>query len=479
MKRIEFGADGIRGCADTPPFTLAHSVRMGYALGQFMIARYSHPVAVIGRDTRPSGLSLATCVSAGLTSMGVDVINLGVMTTPGIAFITRRQSADLGIIISASHSPYEMNGIKIVDRNGLRLRREQEIDIEILINDAIKTPPSSYPEEAGHEGEGKNLHQYYIREHIYDKPGDLLFGLKLLLDCADGAASIFAPEVLSRLGADIQVIHDEIDSGVINLECGSEYARNHPAAIAEILHQTHSMYCFSYDGDGDRLIVVDREGNVFSGYDLMYLFSIDFKLSGTLRKDTLVTTHYSNRGLEKALQSFGICTKYTNNGDRNLEEELWGNDYLLAGEEGGNIIVNDGIHTSSDAIHTSILLGKILVNDNQRPLIERVQPLRQELDNHPQTIRSVRIPNGITMEQQKSIQKEIRRRESLLGKGSRVRYWSSSTEPGLYRFLVEGNRSSMLEEVEKTAAYLTDFLHNFTSTGQRNRNHDDLNGSEQ
>ncbi len=457
MQRVEFGADGIRGYAGEWPLLPPHVVRIGQALGQFAAARSEHPFVVMGRDPRPSGISIATCLTAGLMGQGVDVITLGIMTTPGVAFVTRGQSADLGIIVSASHSPLEMNGIKLVRSSGLRLQREEELEIENLIEKALReTIP--YAAATGQESEGAHLVELYVQDHVKRCPGRSLEGLKLVLDCADGAASRVAPDALRRLKAEVVVINNATDGKTTNYHCGSEYARDQPAFLTGEVQQANASYAFALDGDGDRLVVVDAKGNVFDGHDILYILATHYHSRQLLRAGTVVTTHQANRGLEQALKKRGIQTVYTNNGDRHLEAALWGQDYLLAGEPGGNMIVNDGYHTAADAIHTAILLGRVILENSDTPLLELASDLRAKMREYPQVTLSIKTTKSLSDKEQESIQREVKRKQEFLGDTGRIRFWSSSTEPKLYRIMVEGSHSGMAQSVANIAGELRDLI---------------------
>ena len=446
MPRIEFGADGIRGIAGEWPFVSPIAVRIGQALGQFACGRSENPSVVIGRDTRPSGTSLLHCLTAGLTGQGVNVTDLGVMTTPGVAFLTRRLQADLGVIVSASHSPLECNGIKLVAQNGLRLQREEEIEVESLINESVARAVE-YTTTLGQQTDGQHLIELYIQDHIRRCPAESLESLKVVLDCADGAASRVAPEVFGRLGAKVIVLNDGVDRKSINYRCGSEYTMHHPQDLAEVVRQHGAAYGFAFDGDGDRLVVVDSDGRVFDGHDLLFVLGMYFHSQGLLRGDAMVTTHLANRGLEEALCLAGIQTIYTSNGDKNLEAAMWGGDYLLGGEPGGNIILNDGHHTAADAVYIALVLGGVLVRNQDVDLREMAAPLQKR----PQVAVSLKLPTTLTLEQRAALQEQIRHRQAELGEDSRILVWDSSTEPGVFRVMVEGGRESVPEEVSKTA----------------------------
>jgi len=446
MAGVKFGANGIRGITGQWPFVPASAVRIGQALGQFVCGRSEHPSVVIGRDTRPSGADLLPCLVAGLTGQGVNVTNLGVMTTPGVAFLARRLRADLGVIISASHSPLGYNGIKLVGPNGLRFQREEEIEIESLINEFAATAVE-YAATLGQQTDGQHLIELYIQDHVKRCPAKSLEGFKVILDCADGAASRVAPEAFRQLGAEVVVVNDAIEGKSINYRCGSEYTRENPQDLLEVVRRHEATYGFAFDGDGDRLLVVDADGGVFDGNDLLFVLAMYFRSQGLLRGDAVVTTHLANRGLEEALNRAGIRTIYTSKGDKNLEAAMWGGDYLLGGETGGNIIINDGHHTAADAVYAALVLGGVLVQNRGAGLREMAAPLQKR----PQVTISFKVPTTITLEQRRTLQAQIRDIQTELGEDSRILFWESSTEPEVFRVMVEGGHQSMPEEVSKAA----------------------------
>ena len=448
MPRVEFGSDGIRGIVGKWPFLSPVVVKIGQALGRYVQGQSEHSFIVIGRDTRPSGEDLLSCLRAGLGDQGVDVINLGVMTTPGVAFITRRQKADLGVIVSASHSSYEYNGVKVVGSNGLRLQREEEIEIESLIEEYVAAKAIESAITLGQQTDGQHLIELYIQDHVKSCPAKSLEGLKIVLDCADGAASWVAPEAFRRLGAKVVAVNCAVEGKSINYRCGSEYVREHPHDLVQVIQQHGAAYGFAFDGDGDRLVVVDADGRVFEGDDLLFVLAMYFRSQGLLRGDVIVTTRLANRELEEALSHAGIQTVYTSKGDKNLEAAMWGGDYLLGGETGGNIIINDGHHTAADAVYAALVLGEAIVQDRDISLREMAAPLQKR----PQVIVSFEVTNKLTLEQREALQAQIRDIQAELGEDSRILFWESSTEPGVFRIMVEGSRESRLEEVSKTAS---------------------------
>lgn len=330
MNKVRFGADGIRGIWDQWPFQMPALMHIGQALGQFVSRRSESPVVVMGRDTRKSGQTVATCLMTGLLGQGVNVINLGIMPTPGVAYLTRRQGADMGLVVTASHSPGYMNGIKLVASSGLRLEPEDEMTIEALIENTLTVAVADH-QVPGHSTDGENLILTYIFEHKRACPTDVLRGLRLVLDCSNGAASQVAPKIIRDLGAEVTVLNASLEGDRIGVASGSEYIRQNPERLAELLFVHNAQYGFSFDGDGDRLVVVDPAGNVYDGHDLIYLLALHFQEQGKLRGETVVITNQANRGLKTALQAVGIKTIETPNGDHNLEKALYSHGFTLGG----------------------------------------------------------------------------------------------------------------------------------------------------
>jgi len=444
MSKIEFGSDGIRGIAGEWPLTTFNLVQIGQALGQFMRSRSEHPVAVVGRDTRPSGVEFWPCLIAGLTSQGIHVVNLGVMTTPGVAFLTRRLEADLGVAVSASHSPVEYNGIKLVGPKGLRLQREDEIEIEKLIENVpveIVDPAASQAQQTS----AKNLIELYVEDHIERCPTESLNSLRVVLDCANGAATQVAPEAFRRLGTQVTVVNDALDGTRINYRCGSEHAREYPKELANIVRQHGADYGYAFDGDGDRLTVVDSTGRMYDGNDLLFVLATYYMTQKQLRGDTLVTTDLANSGLFNALSHMGIHVLLTGKGDKNIEAAMWGGDYMLGSEPIGNVIINDGYHTAADAVYAALVLSGILVRNRPISLAEMVAPLRK----WPQKTVTLDLQASPALE--KAVQEEARRWEAELGNGGRVLCWSATTEPGRFRIMVEGGFEKTQEQVSEVA----------------------------
>ncbi len=442
MPKIEFGTDGIRGIAGEWPLISFNLVQIGQALGQFMRSRSVHPVAVVGRDTRPTGSEFLSCLIAGLDSQGIDVVDLGVMTTPGVAFLTRRLEADLGIAISASHSPVQYNGIKVIGPKGLRLQREDEIEIERLIENG-PISPIDCEDSPAQRISGKHLIELYVSDHTEHYPIMSLNSLHVVLDCANGAAARVAPDAFRQLGARVTVVSDALEGMRINHQCGSEHAREFPADLADIVREHEADYGYAFDGDGDRLTVVDAAGHMFDGNDLLFVLARHYRSQGQLHTNTIVTTHLANSGLIEALGRIGIQTVLTSKGDKNLEAAMWGGGHLLGSEPIGNVIINDGYHTAADAVYTALVLSRILVYNQPVSLAEMVAPLYKRLQ------KTVTLDLQASPALERAVQEEARRRQAELGNGGRVLCWGATTEPGRFRIMVEGSPGSTLAEVSQ------------------------------
>ena len=441
MRRVEFGTDGIRGIVGEWPWQKPIIMRIGQALGEYIHARSLQPFVVMGFDTRHSSEGFMNDLCTGMIGQGVDVINLGIMTTPGVAFLTRRVSAALGIIVSASHSPLDYNGIKLVDTNGLRLSREDEIEIEFLIERSITTDVS-LRSELGKEIDGHHLWEIYVDDHTKLFTAEYLQGFRVVLDCAHGAAHSLGPEVFKRIGCQVKVVHNSPDGKNINHHSGSEFAREHPDELAKVIHEWDAEYGFAFDGDGDRLVVVDRTGKIYDGQDLLYVLGVHFFKKESLRNNTIVTTRLSNQGFEDSVKKLGVQVVYANKGDRHLEAAMWGGNYLLGGEIGGNIIINDGNHTSADAIFTALVLADLLARNKETSLREMSIPLKK----YPHKIMSFPTIGGLSQSQRVDLERKIYPLVSQLGPGGRILIWESSTEHQIFRILIEGGPLCGMEE---------------------------------
>jgi len=457
MRVVKFGADGIRGIVGEWPLAPQAVRRIGYALGRFLCRKprdLMDPHVIIGRDTRPSGINLVSNLIDGLLSQGVDVTDLGVMTTSGVAYLTKRENASLGLIVSASHNPPEYNGIKLVDSRGLRLREEEEI--EGMINEFATKAVKATANE-GQQLSGQHLVEIYIQDQVKLCPFKSLQGLKLVLDCANGAASQTAPPVFKELCAETWVVNEGAEHAVKD-RCGSEYVRQHPQDLIEIIRRYGAAYGLAFDGDGDRLVIVDKDGWMYNGDDILFVLARYFHELGELRGETVVTTHIANTGLKKALSGWGIRTVLTEHGDKHLEAEIWNGNYSLGSEQVGNVIINDGHHAAADPLYAATIISGIICNQGA------LRDLASSLRKHPQVLASVHVVNMPPLEEVGGLQRQREHALARLGENSRVSMWYSSTEQGLFKTMVEGSPGNTLEEVQSEAKAICGIIQHATES---------------
>lgn len=448
--RKYFGTDGVRGIANTEltcdlAFKLGRAG--GYVLGMKEAGDNSDKRirVLVGRDTRISGDMLESALISGLMSTGCDCIVVGVIPTPGIAYLTRKYQADLGVVISASHNPVEYNGIKFFNRDGYKLDDKIEHEIEYYIDnlDEIKSNPSG--KFVGKKDINQNAHRDYI-DFIKNEVGQDLSGLKIVLDCANGAASTIAEYVFKELGADLVMINSQPDGTNINDNCGS----THPESLQKKVLQVGAHMGMAYDGDADRLIAVDDKGQIVDGDKIMLLGSLYLKEKGELKDNTLVVTVMSNLGLTIAAKELGINLATTAVGDRYVLEEMKNKGYSLGGEQSGHLIFLDH-NTTGDGTLSSVILANIVKNNN-KPLSE----LARIMDTYPQVLVNKKVGNDkkYSYEDYPEIVDAIKKIEDELHGQGRVLIRPSGTEP-LVRVMLEGKE---LGQIEKMANDLADLI---------------------
>ncbi|HBA83330.1 MAG TPA: phosphoglucosamine mutase [Verrucomicrobia bacterium] len=427
MSRL-FGTDGVRGVANVPPMTAEMVLEIGRATA-FVCKQHKnrrHRI-VIGKDTRISGYMFESALTAGICSMGVDVLLVGPMPTPGIAFITHSMRADAGLVISASHNPYQDNGIKIFSRDGYKLPDAEEDEIERLITTGhIKDIRPT----AGEIGKAKRIDDAMGRYIVFCKntfPEDLsLEGMKLVLDCANGATYKVAPIIFSELGADIKTICCEPNGLNINDGCGSQ----HTQALTKKMRENGADVGLAFDGDGDRLIAVDEKGRELTGDHIMAICAQMYKERGWLKNNLLITTVMSNFGLSLALKKMNIEQGSCKVGDRYVLEMMKARDAVVGGEASGHMIFLNH-HTTGDGILTALqLLAAMRYYD--KPLSE----LAEIMQSAPQKMINIDVKTKPPLESLTSVQDAIQAAESeLKGKG-RVLVRYSGTQ-SMCRVMVE------------------------------------------
>ena len=424
-----FGTDGLRGPVNKHPMTAELALRLGLAAGTYFRSGSPHRHrVVIGKDTRLSGYVFEYALSSGLCAAGMDVLLVGPMPTPAIAFLTRNMRADFGVVISASHNPYQDNGIKFFDRDGYKLPDVTENIMTDMVLDPSWEWDYPHPEKVGRATKIEDSLGRYIVYLKNSFPAKLtLEGVRVVLDCANGAAYKVGPRALEELGAEVITIGNEPNGTNINHQCGSLY----PELVAAKVRETRADIGLALDGDADRLIVVDEKSNVLDGDQLMAIFAEDMMRTGRLPARTLVSTVMSNLALEVFMREHNGHLVRTKVGDRHVVEAMRENSYKLGGEQSGHIIFNE-YSTTGDGLMAGLQLLKIM-QERQKPLSE----LAGQLKLYPQMLINVAVNKKTPLDQCPLIQEAIQDAESTLGEKGRVLLRYSGTEAKL-RVMVEG-----------------------------------------
>lgn len=428
-----FGTDGVRGIANKD-LTPELANQLAKASAEIFIKEEKGTV-VIGKDTRISGDLLEAAMVSGFLSMGVEVITLGVIPTPAVAYATRKLKANMGVVISASHNPYEYNGIKFFNHEGFKLRDE----IEEKIEDYIFSNKTTDKRPLG-DGIGRLIEMEYPEKFYGDFVASTIKedikGMRIAMDVAHGAAYRVAPETFRNLGAEVFVINDQPNGKNINDHCGS----THPEVLKDVVVENQCDLGISFDGDADRLIALDEKGEVVDGDQIMAICGSFLKAQGELKKDTVVATVMSNIGLGLALKEKNIQLEKTKVGDRYVLEMMKDRGYSLGGEQSGHLIFLDH-NTTGDGLLSALKLAEIIKHKN-----EPLSKLAAMMDRFPQTLVNAKVPNEHKDSLMKNdvILKEIQKAEKVLQDEGRVLVRPSGTEP-LVRVMIEGKD---LEEIQ-------------------------------
>ncbi|MFI4913061.1 MAG: phosphoglucosamine mutase [Sedimentisphaeraceae bacterium JB056] len=380
-ERKLFGTDGIRCKANCYPLDPQTVVKIGQAAAVTVGKDKKRPVFVVGRDSRISGSIIESALVAGLCSMGADVKLLGVVPTPAVAVIAKAEGADAGVVITASHNPAEDNGIKFFSGKGVKLPDEKELEIEQLIFADNFDSGSLAPAELGRVQDWSFKGYEYVDFIINAIEGVDLSGLNIVLDCANGAACNIAPVVFEKLGANVTVIHASPDGVNINENCGAM----HPESLADEVARLKADIGLAFDGDADRLIVVDENGKIVDGDTIMYIIALAHKKAGKLDNDTLVVTDYSNLALDAKLKEDGINTVRVENGDRYVIQEMLKSGYVVGGEKSGHIILGR-YNTTGDGVLSAVYLANAVRQSGRK-----ISQLSEELVFFPQVLEAVEV----------------------------------------------------------------------------------------
>ncbi|MEI7028321.1 phosphoglucosamine mutase [Paenibacillus sp. y28] len=427
-----FGTDGVRGVANKE-LTPELAFKIGRCGGYVLTGQTKNPKVVIGQDTRISGPMLESALAAGLLSIGANVIRLGVVSTPGVAYLTRVLGADAGVMISASHNPVEDNGIKFFGGDGFKLSDETELEIERLMDAPVDELPRPEGGDLGmvsDEPQAKYMYLDYLRTTISHS----FQGLKVVLDCSNGAAYELAPRLFRELGADIVTIGAEPDGKNINKNCGS----THPELLkAEVIRHGAALG-LAFDGDADRLIAVDDQGEEVDGDYILCICGDALNRAGKLKENTVVTTVMSNIGFFKAAESLGLKTAKTGVGDRYVMEEMRRGGYNLGGEQSGHVIFLD-YNTTGDGMLTALQLVETIVATGKK-----LSVLKSMMRKYPQVLVNVRVADKSKLNGNANVEKIIREVEERFGDNGRVLVRPSGTE-SLIRVMAEGPEKDLVE----------------------------------
>ena len=430
--RKYFGTDGIRGIAGES-LTADLSFKVGKALGKLLTEKKDHPKVVIGRDTRISCDMIEHALTAGLTSTGVNAMTVGTIPTPAIAYLTKTIETDSGIMISASHNPYQDNGIKIFGPDGFKLTDEQELEIESLIDNSEQIKNASF-EKIGKVYGGNELTQKYIQHIKQSITGDLS-DIKIALDCANGATTGVAPFIFGDLEADIETIGCQPNGININDNVGSTKIET----ISEFVKENNVDVGFAFDGDGDRVLAVDAEGNVVDGDKIMFILAKHLKEQGELKDNMVVSTVMSNIGFYKAIEENGLQSVKTAVGDRYVVEEMRKNDYSLGGEQSGHIVLMN-YATTGDGILTAVKLSNIIKTSGKS-----LKELASEVSIYPQKLVNIKVVDKKTAMEDAEILAECEKVEKELEGNGRILLRASGTE-NLIRVMVEASSDELTDK---------------------------------
>lgn len=427
-----FGTDGFRGEANVN-LTAMHAFKVGRFLGWYY-GRYHKCSVAIGKDTRRSSYMFEDALSAGLTSAGADVYLLHVTTTPSVSYVVKTEDFDCGIMISASHNPFYDNGLKLINGKGEKMEQEVIDEVEKYLDADFESIPYATGEKIGRTIDyfaGRNRYMGYLMtlaKHSYRN-------MRVGLDCSNGSASAIAKSVFDALGAETHVIHNEPNGTNINNECGS----THIEVLQKYVKENHLDVGFAYDGDADRCLCVDEQGNIVDGDLILYVGGVYLKQNGELDNNTVVTTIMSNIGLYKAFDAVGINYEKTDVGDKYVYDCMRKNDYRLGGEQSGHIIFSK-YATTGDGILTSIKMMEVMISSKKK-----MSELTSPVTIYPQCLKNIKVISKPEARADEDVQAEVAKVAKLLGDDGRILLRESGTEP-VIRVMVEAKTDLLAEK---------------------------------
>lgn len=431
-----FGTDGIRGIANRKPMTSAIALKIGQALAYILKKEGHRPRIIIGKDTRLSGYMLETALSTGIFSMGADVILAGPIPTPGVAFLTNNMDADAGVVISASHNPFQDNGIKIFSNSGYKLTSEEEARIENLVfSDKLEHILSSSANigRAFREDDARGRYIVFLRHTLPRHKS--LEGMRIAVDCSNGATYKVAPTLFKEMRAEVLPYNVNPDGTNINHNSGALY----PEVLSKAVTSCNADIGLAFDGDGDRLIAVDEKGHIVSGDKIIAICANYMKNSGILKNNLVITTIMSNLGLREALDNLGINRIEAPVGDRFVLEKMIKHNAVLGGEDSGHVIFLDH-HTTGDGILTALQLLSVMQNTGKK-----LSELSKVMKTYPQILKNIDVQRKPDLKKVPAVQKAIKDVENKLGDKGRVVVRYSGTQQML-RVMAEGPTKKLTQE---------------------------------
>ena len=438
MAKQFFGTDGIRGVPGTPPLDDKTLFAVGRAVGAFLHEEHQTPHALIGMDTRESGPRIAAILAAGLNEAKVDVTFAGVLTTPGVACLVRQNDFDAGVVISASHNPFHDNGVKLFSHAGMKFPDAAEEKIESRIAGYLSDPPSATSPELSTDTSLHSQYLDFLRSRVF--PGAKLQGLRIVLDCANGAAYQLGPELFRSLGCDVVTIGTQPDGRNINAGCGSL----HLEKLQQRVPAEKAALGVAFDGDADRALFVSASGKIINGDGILLAAARFLKTAGKLPGNRIVATSMSNLGLERALSADGISMARANVGDRYVLEEMLKSGNALGGEQSGHIIFLDD-SPAGDGLLTAVKVASLVAMHGN------LDALLMGLKDYPQTIVNVRVKTKQPLESIPEVAAALKTAEQTLGANGRIVLRYSGTEP-LARVMVEAEHASDVERFSQSIA---------------------------
>jgi len=454
-KRTYFGTDGVRGHVGQTPMVPDFVTRLGFAAGAVLSRTSANPTFLIGRDTRQSGEMLQCALTSGLLAAGATVLNLGVMPTPGVAYLVRKLVVDAGVVISASHNPVDENGIKFFNENALKLDPAAEREMEDLLDSPMDLS-GTHANQFGRVIDVTGLRELYVSSLVEEHPDLDLTGIRMVIDCANGAASWYAPKVFSRLGADVVVIHASPTGVNINERAGSEHVRRYPQGLSDLIRKYNANFGLVFDGDADRVIFVDEDGNLVDGDHMLAILADYLQSQDRLLADTVVSTTMRNGALVNYFKEREIDFIETPVGDKYIMTQLLNlmnsdhksNQIGLGGEQSGHIILMDKVHTTGDGLRSAIyMIRAYLANE-----CDTLAAMAESIHKYPQVIASAFVAKKSDLDQLKKVENIRKNIENGLPGLIRLSLRYSGTETKVRLMLEADNRHSESELAQKAFA---------------------------